>query len=130
MLKIDYPKLLLCPSCSLDQAHRSHRIGTKERIFSWIGRHPYRCHGCGFRFYPGSRARSVEATTVQKAVKASGKSAGSKSASSEWNRALREFRRNQRSSDRREFLLYGLALLGFLAFLWYITKEDDSRAAE
>jgi hypothetical protein len=47
----------LCPSCQSPRVYRSHREGLLDRLHSWLGRYPHRCHACNHRFrlkYSGS----------------------------------------------------------------------------
>jgi hypothetical protein len=114
---------LLCPKCNCDHAHRSHRVGLRERIYSaWRGR-PYRCHGCGFRFFahdetPSTRAESGEPDATAK--KPRGNSHDEKA---------KARHRTERLRLRREVLLYGIALLLFLAFLYFLTRDRGPGAS-
>jgi hypothetical protein len=41
-----------CPHCTGDKVHRSRRRGFFEHwILRMTGRRPYRCVGCGYRYY-------------------------------------------------------------------------------
>lgn len=99
-----------------------------ERVYSWVGRHPYRCHVCEFRFYPGQLkptepAKAKETSKSQPPMKKVGKKSDTKKTGAlEWERALREWKGNRRSRARLEIQLYGVALAGFLLFLWYIQR--------
>ena len=57
---------------------------------------------------------------VRKTAQPPKKKGKKQTGSEQWAGALREWRRNRRTRTRRELQLYGLAVLGFLAFLWYI----------
>jgi hypothetical protein len=98
---------LICPKCSNDKAHRSHRRGFAEQLAGVIGFRAYRCHGCEHRFVrfryasepsPGEVAPSEREVRVTRS-------------------ALRW------KSKRREILLYAFGLLLFLVFLYFITRE-------
>jgi transposase-like protein len=40
-----------CPFCASANVRRSHRRGIAEKLRSWMGRQPYRCHTCMHRFF-------------------------------------------------------------------------------
>ena len=40
----------LCPKCQSARVYRSHRRTVKERLRSFSGYYPYRCHACDHRF--------------------------------------------------------------------------------
>lgn len=98
---------MTCPKCKTDRAHRSHRRGLIEHLVCLLPIRVYRCHGCQHRFLrfryaveepepaPAPAEREVRATR----------------AALKWK------------TKRREFLLYGVGLLLFLVFLYYITRE-------
>lgn len=93
-----------CPNCKLDRAHRSHRKGLLERGASF----PYRCHQCNHRFLIhryASSGKSGEPTSTEREI-----------------RATRM--KIKRKRKKREFAIYGVGLLIFLAFLYYITRPD------
>jgi hypothetical protein len=76
-------------------------------LLAW---HPYRCRQCGHRFLRFRRA-GPEKTSAS---------------NSPTEREIRETRAGiQWKRQRREFLLYGLVLLLFLAFLYFLTRERD-----
>jgi hypothetical protein len=76
-----------------------------EIVAGWVAIYPYRCTGCDHRFLrfsyaepgpaPGTGDREIQATRRSKA----------------WKR------------KRREFLLYGVGIVCFLAFLYFITRD-------
>jgi hypothetical protein len=39
-----------CPKCNSERVRRSHRKGALERILSFFGLGPRRCHDCNVRF--------------------------------------------------------------------------------
>src|SRR5438309_3832038 len=41
---------MTCMRCGSCDVHRSRRSGACDQMQSWIGRYPYRCQACGFRF--------------------------------------------------------------------------------
>lgn len=44
-----------CPFCASASVRRSRRRGIKEKVSSWLGRWPYRCHVCMHRFFSSER---------------------------------------------------------------------------
>ena len=78
-----------------------------------FGCYPYRCHECEHRFLQW-RTTAVEPEDKRAPA---GKRAGAA-------RSARAARSHVAATQRRrEMLLYGLALLVFLAFLYYITRD-------
>lgn len=103
---------MLCPKCHADRAHRAHRSGLKEYLAVLFSRFPYRCHECDYRFLVYRYADPEESkplTPTEREIKTT-------------RLAIR------RKRARREFLLYGSALLLFLAFLYYITRERQPQS--
>ena len=98
---------MICTNCKTDHAHRSHRQGLKDYILSFFRHYPYRCNECGHRFYglpPEPPKPSEPPSATEAEIRATRKSY-------EWKR------------QRRDFLLYGSALLAFLGFLYYLTRD-------
>lgn len=97
-----------CPNCNADRAHRSHRKGLTETLASVFAFYPYRCYACQHRFlrfrYELPGAVATDETAAIRVLKAA--------------RASKQLERK-----RREFLLFGGALLLFILFLYYITRE-------
>jgi hypothetical protein len=94
---------MICPKCKSDRGHRSHRQGVKEYVGGLFQYYPYRCRGCGHRFFVSSSETAEEPTATETEI-----------------RATRS--KYQRKQHRREFLLYGSALLIYVGFLYYITR--------
>jgi hypothetical protein len=99
-----------CTKCQTDSAHRSHRVGLRERVASLAGYYPYRCPKCGTRFQalrnkeaeaaaPATRTLEREISTTQGA--------------------------RRRKAWRRGLVLYGLALILFGVLLYYLTREPS-----
>ncbi len=105
---------MLCPGCNTDRARRSHRRGVKEHLLGLFGRFPYRCRQCQLRFYV-ARSRAAD-------------KGGAKSGPP--NPTEREIQVTRaghaRKQKRREMLLYGWALLLFLVFLYYVTRDRSN----
>jgi hypothetical protein len=96
---------LLCPKCKTDHAHRSHRRGLIEYGVAVAGFYPYRCQECHLRFLRFRYAPIAEEPIgVEREIKAT-------------RGAIKAKRK------RRELLLYGVAVVLFLAFLYYITRD-------
>lgn len=98
---------VVCPNCKKDRAHRAHRREVKEHLAALFSRFPYRCHECDHRFlvyrYSEPEAQAPLTATEREIIST--------------RLAIR------RKRARREFLLYSTALLLFLAFLYFITRE-------
>jgi DNA-directed RNA polymerase subunit RPC12/RpoP len=102
---------MLCPKCKTDNAHRSHRVGLRERLTGIVGYHAYRCHHCSHRFLslhylpaeptaPAARGRvEREIAHTQGALR--------------WKR------------KRRNILIYGSALILFVFILYFLTREPS-----
>ena len=99
-------KRMLCPKCKTDHAHRSHRRGPLELAASLVAVFPYRCRDCGHRFLKFRYAESGGANP---------------SGTEREIRATRDAMAWKRK--RRDWFLYGGAMLLFLAFLYYITRQ-------
>lgn len=99
---------MLCPKCKTDQADRSHRRGLLENAIGFFGFYPYRCRNCKARFLSLKPPAAVPPTAgrpgVEREIKAT--------------RNAMTVRRK-----RRELLLYATAVVLFLAFLYYVTRE-------
>jgi len=98
-----------CPRCGSHRIHQSHRMHLFERLWSLFGRYPYRCQECLSRFL---LRRSPDLLGVMRG-----------------NRRRRpEERRRAWLRTRREILLYGGAVFGFLLFLLFIMRETSPKA--
>jgi hypothetical protein len=101
---------MLCPKCKTDSAHRSHRVGLRERLTSIVGYVPYRCRQCSHRFvefrYSLPEPAAPPARGAEKEIAATRGS----------------LRWRQR---RRELMLYGSALALFVVILYYLTREPS-----
>ena len=97
---------MVCEKCKTDSAHRSHRRGVIEFAASLFAIYPYRCAQCetrSLRFKYSETDRRKPSGTEQEI------------------RATRRGIRWQRR--KRELLLYAAALLLFVAFLYFITRD-------
>jgi len=102
-----------CPKCKTDHAHRSHRQRWKDYVASLFEYYPYRCTECRHRFFvlrrePPGTAEKPTATETEIRV----------------TRSKLKWRRK-----RRELLLYGWALLAFLVFLYFVTRDRGGSSA-
>lgn len=98
---------MICPKCKTDHAHRSHREGLKEYAVSLFQYYPYRCKECGLRFSalrPKPPKTAAKPTATETEIRTT---RGSYS----------------RRRKRREFLIYGSAVLVFLAFIYFLTRD-------
>ncbi len=93
---------MICPVCKVDRARRSHRSGLKEWARSLFGYYPYRCADCGLRMV---LRRSGEASGALR------------------SEIIKTRRRIKWSRARREILVYGSAILVFLAILYFISRQ-------
>jgi len=84
----------------------------KDYAASLFGFYPYRCHDCEHRFFHSYRTAEEPAREPS--------STGKEVRVTRGHRAARQ--------RRRELLLYGLALLVFLAFLYYISRYHGAPA--
>lgn len=101
---------MLCPKCKSDSAHRSHRVGLKERLTSMVGYVPYRCRQCSHRFL-GFRYSLPE--RVAPPVRGAEREIAATRGSLRWRQR------------RRELLLYGSALALFVVILYYLTRAPS-----
>jgi len=101
---------MLCTKCQTDSAHRSHRVGLRERLASLVGYYPYRCRTCGSRFLRLRRPDPEPATPAIRGVER-------EIASTQGAR--------RRKAMRRGILLYSCALLLFGAVLYYLTRQPS-----
>jgi len=102
---------MLCPKCKTDRAGRSHRRGLLEYGASVLGYYPYSCRGCHLRFLRFRKAPLEERVVAHPGVEREIK-------------ATRDAMKSKRT--RRELLLYGAAVVLFLSFLYYITRDRGS----
>src|ERR1019366_6758644 len=101
---------MVCPKCNTDRAHRSHRTGLTEHVFSIAGYHPYRCRQCSHRFLSLRDAPAEPATPAARGVE---REISSTRGAIRWKR------------KRRDILLYGSALIVFGVVLYFLTREPS-----
>src|ERR1041385_6975941 len=105
--------MLVCPHCKTDQIHRSRRRGLIERCAARAGYYPHRCRTCDARFF--GRRHSPPADSVQPKM-----AAGRGSVEREIRATRGALKANRR---RRELFVYGVALVLFLMFLYYVSHD-------
>ena len=94
-----------CPRCGSRQVRRSRRTGPFERLCGLFGFYPYRCYECLSRSFVKT-AELLERTPH--------------------SRKRPEESRRARVRTRREVLLWGGGLIGFLAILAYLIRDTGS----
>ncbi len=97
----------ICPKCGGKQLRRSRRAGPIEQIGALLGFYPYRCHECL------SRSFLRTSNLLERLQLSAGKRP--------------EERRRVRERTRREMLLWGAGILGFLAILHYLVRDDGAK---
>jgi proteasome lid subunit RPN8/RPN11/DNA-directed RNA polymerase subunit RPC12/RpoP len=97
---------IVCPRCGSKHIRRSRRTGLIERFRGLLGFFPYRCHECL------SRSLLKTADLLEHPRTRS--------------RKRPEERRRSRVRTRRELLLWGGGILGFLAILRYLIRDSGS----
>jgi proteasome lid subunit RPN8/RPN11 len=102
------PVELICPKCGSRHLRRSRRNGSIERLRGFLGLHPYRCHECLSRSFLKTSPGLLQ-------LAASGR------------KKRPEERKRARQRTRREVLLWGGGLLGFLAILYYIIRDTGPK---
>jgi len=98
----------ICPKCGSTHLRRSRRTGSIERFRQVFGFYPYRCHEC--------LPRSLLKTS-------SGLLASARSR----RRRRPEERKRALQRTRREILLWGGGVFGFLAILYYIVRDTGPK---
>jgi proteasome lid subunit RPN8/RPN11/DNA-directed RNA polymerase subunit RPC12/RpoP len=98
-----------CPRCGSKHLRRSRRTGPIEHFREFFGSYPYRCHECLSRSFQKTSSSILE-----------------RSQSSPRKRQERRKRAWQRT--RREMLLWGGGVLGFLAILYYLIRDTGPKS--
>ena len=97
---------MICPGCSEDKAHRSHRGGFKDYVMAWMNRRPYRCHKCNSRFYA---FRDGEQSPKLRSAE---------------ERKIMELRRKIRwRTSKKELTLYLFAGVALAAMIFYLIQQ-------
>jgi proteasome lid subunit RPN8/RPN11 len=98
----------ICPRCGGKHLRRSHTRGPIERLREVFGYYPYRCHECLSRFF--LKTSSDLLTRARSGP-----------------RRRPEERRRARERTRREVLLWGGGVFGFLAILYYLIRDTEPK---
>jgi hypothetical protein len=97
---------MTCPKCGEDRAHRSHRSGVKDYVYRLFQMIPYRCKGCGWRYYAyraGEKSDRMRTREEQKIMQ------------------LR--RRIKWRRSRRELLAFGSATVLLIFVIYYLIQQ-------
>jgi proteasome lid subunit RPN8/RPN11 len=97
----------ICPKCGSTQLRRSRRTGPIEQVCALFGFFPYRCHECLSRPF-------LKTSNLLERARSS-------------LRRRPEERRRARERTRREILLWGGGILGFLAILYYLVRDTGAK---
>lgn len=100
-----------CPKCSGKRIRRSYRVNTLERLLALVDVHPYRCGECLSRFLKKDSSGPSERLRRRS------------------RRRPEETRRN-RMRTRREILLWGAGIIGFLIFVSYLVRDTGPKQDE
>ena len=98
----------LCPKCGSKHLRRSRRTGPIERFREFFGFYPYRCHECLSRSFLKTSSDLLERARSSP-------------------RKRPEERRRARERTRREMLLWGGGIFGFLAILYYLIRDTGPK---
>ena len=102
------PTETICPKCGSQHLRRSRRTGPIERLRGVFGFHPYRCHECLSRSFLKTSPDLLERARAT-------------------SRKRPEERKRARLRARREILLWGGGILGFLAILYYMIRDTGPK---
>jgi proteasome lid subunit RPN8/RPN11/DNA-directed RNA polymerase subunit RPC12/RpoP len=106
--KLEPLREALCPKCGSKHLRRSRRAGPIERFREVFGYYPYRCHECLSRSFLKTSSDILE-----------------RARSSPRKRPEERKRAWQRT--RREMLLWGGGVFGFLAILYYLIRDTGPK---
>ena len=116
---------LVCPLCGCKHVRRSPRRGLVERFRSLFSFYPYRCLGCSSRSFLRTSSSLLQPKRTTGLTEHFGEILGLRTG--RWRRSVSRFflyprkwlarRRRPWYRTRREMLLYGSGILGFLALL-------------
>lgn len=98
----------ICPKCGSRHLRRSRRTGAIERFREFFGYYPYRCHECLSRSFLKTASGILESARPSPRRRA-------------------EERKRARDRTRREILLWGAGILGFLAILRYLVRDSGPK---
>lgn len=97
----------ICPKCGSKHLRRSHRTGLIEQFGGVFGFYPYRCHECLSRSFLKTSNLLERLQSIP--------------------RKRPEERRRVRERTRREVLLWGGGILGFMAILYYLVRDTGAK---
>ena len=100
----------ICPKCGSKHLRRSRRTGPIERFCAVFGFYPYRCHECL------SRSLLKTSNLLERIQSIP--------------RKRPEERRRVRERTRREVLLWGGGILGFMAILYYLVRDTGPKSEQ
>ena len=98
----------ICPRCGSQHLRRSRRTGPIERFYQVFGYYPYRCNECLSRSFLKTSSDLLELFRSSP-------------------RRRPEERRRAWHRTRREMLLWGAGILGFLAILSYLSQDSGPK---
>jgi proteasome lid subunit RPN8/RPN11 len=98
----------ICPKCGSKHLRRSHRTGLIEQFCGVFGFYPYRCHECLSRSFLKTSNLLERLQSIP--------------------RKRPEERRRVRERTRREVLLWGGGILGFMAMLYYLVRDAGPKS--
>jgi len=98
----------VCPRCGGAHLRRSRRTGPIERLSGIFGFFPYRCHECLSRSFLRTSAGLLERARAGR-------------------RKRPEERKRAWQRTRREILLWGGGILGFLFILYYLIRDTGPK---
>jgi proteasome lid subunit RPN8/RPN11/DNA-directed RNA polymerase subunit RPC12/RpoP len=99
----------ICPKCGSKRLRRSRRKGPIERFSEIFGFSPYRCHECLSRSFVKTSSNVLEIARSSR-------------------RRRPEERKRAWQRTRREILLWGGGVLGFLVILRYLIRDTGPRS--
>jgi len=97
----------ICPRCGSQNIQKSRRTGPLERVCGLVGFYPYRCRECLSRTF-------LKTSDVLERARGT-------------SRKRPEERRRAWQRTRREMLLWGGAILGFVAILYYLALDSGPK---
>jgi proteasome lid subunit RPN8/RPN11 len=99
---------LLCPTCGSARIRRSHRVDLLEKLRGFLGSYPYKCEECLTRSFIKRSSDTIRLTRSSRRLRP-------------------EEKRRARMRTRREILLWGTGIIGFLLILLYLTRESGPK---
>ncbi len=100
------PRESICPRCAGKNLRRSRRVGLIEQFCAVFGFYPYRCNECLSRSF-------LKTYTLLDCLQSG-------------PHKRPEERKRVRQRTRREILLWGGGILGFMAILYYMVRDTGS----